>query len=236
VDAPLPKAIFLDLDDTIVDDSSSVDTGWTLACQEAGSELQIDPFRLKETIFVVRDWYWSDADRHREGRQNLRAAGTWIVDEALRRLGIEAPGLGAAIANRYRDFREEGIDLLPGALNALASFRQAGIRLALLTNGSSAGQRAKIDRFDLARHFDHISIEGEAGFGKPDERVYYQALSALGCRPEETWMVGDNLDWDVLAPMKLGLKGIWLDRFQSGLPADSAYKPDRIILRLDELP
>ena len=42
-------------------------------------------------------------------------------------------------------------------------------------------QRGKIDRFDLARRFDHIQIEGEHGFGKPEERAYTGTLCrALG--------------------------------------------------------
>jgi putative hydrolase of the HAD superfamily len=231
------KAILLDLDDTIIDDSSNVETGWTMACLEAAAEAPgLDAESLLANIFTVRDWYWSNAERARQGRHDLRAASTWIVEEALRQLGLEAVGLGATIANRYRDLREEGIALLPGTLEAIERFKGSGIALALLTNGSAAGQRAKLERFDLAKHFDYVCIEGEFGCGKPDERVYCAALSALGCRPDEAWMVGDNIEWDVAAPMRLGLTGIWFDRFQTGLPQNSSCVPERIVVRLDELP
>ena len=110
-----------------------------------------------------------------------------------------------------------------------------GVLLALLTNGSAAGQRAKIDRFDLARHFDCICVEGELGWGKPDERVYVQALKSLAVEPERVWMVGDNLEWDVAAPMKLGITGIWNDRFKTGLPDGQPHIPSRIIRCLSEL-
>ncbi|MPZ48703.1 MAG: HAD-IA family hydrolase [Dehalococcoidia bacterium] len=230
-----PRALLLDLDDTIIDDTSSVATGWTAVCQEAATEAPgLDPALLKATIYQVRDWYWADPERARIGRHDLRAASAWIVDEALRRNGINAPRLGATIANRYRDLRDQDVTLLPGAIDAIERFKSAGIRLALLTNGGAAGQRAKLDRFDLARHFDYVCIEGEFGCGKPDERVYRAALMALGCAPSDAWMAGDNLEWDVFAPMKLGVKGIWLDRLQKGLPPGSA-KPDRIILSLSEL-
>ena len=49
------------------------------------------------------------------------------------------------------------------------------------------------------------------------------------------WMVGDNLEWDVAAPMRHGLTGIWLDRAERGLPPTAQVRPDRIILSLDEL-
>ncbi len=87
-----------------------------------------------------------------------------------------------------------------------------------MTNGGSEGQRAKIERFALAAHFDYIGIEGEVGCGKPDRGAYDAALRSLGASPEDTWMVGDNLDWDVAGAQAAGIYGIWLDKDGTGLP------------------
>jgi len=113
--------------------------------------------------------------------------------------------------------------------------RASGCRLALLTNGSAQMQRSKIDRFALAGHFDTILIEGEVGFGKPDPRVYQRALELLGVAPGDTWMVGDNLEWDVAEPQRQGIYGIWIDVRGSGLPQGHPVRPDRIIRKLSEL-
>ena len=86
-----------------------------------------------------------------------------------------------------------------------------GVKLALITNGSAEGQRGKVVRFELERFFGCIVIEGEFGVGKPDERVYKHALAALATDPEDAWMVGDNLEWEVAVPQRLGLRGIWVD-------------------------
>jgi putative hydrolase of the HAD superfamily len=48
-------------------------------------------------------------------------------------------------------------------------------------------------------------------------------------------MVGDNLEWDVGGPQKLGIVGIWIDAKGQGVPAASAVRPDRIIRSLSEL-
>ena len=110
-----------------------------------------------------------------------------------------------------------------------------GTRLGLVTNGAAALQRAKILRFDLAHRFDHIQIEGEHGFGKPEERAYRHALRALDVEARETWMVGDNLEWEVVAPQRLGIYAIWFDPAGKGLPEGSSVRPDRIVGRLSEL-
>jgi len=83
--------------------------------------------------------------------------------------------------------------------------------------------------------FDHILIEGELGFGKPDRRVYETAMEALGSRPGETWCVGDNLEWEVVAPQRLGITGIWHDWRGRGLPTGTTVRPDRIIRSLPDL-
>jgi len=103
---------------------------------------------------------------------DLEAARREIVAHAFSRLGIDAPDLANEIADAYSRERDEGIYLLPGAVEALRHFRQRGIRLALVTNGSAAPQRRKIERFGLAPFFDFIVIEGEFGTSKPDEHVY----------------------------------------------------------------
>jgi len=51
----------------------------------------------------------------------------------------------------------------------------------------------------------------------------------------DCWIVGDDLEWEVAAPQRLGLHAIWHDAWGRGLPAGSAVVPDRIIRGLGEL-
>lgn len=109
------------------------------------------------------------------------------------------------------------------------------MKLALITNGDGPGQRAKVVRFALTERFDHIQIEGEHGVGKPEPQAYLDAMQTLGVEPQDTWMVGDNLDWEVVAPQRLGIYTIWYDPYRDGIPDGHAAKPDRIIHELGAL-
>jgi putative hydrolase of the HAD superfamily len=232
----LPEAIIFDLDDTIVDDSGCVAACWELACAEGVARLDgIQPSVLMEAIERERDWYWSDAARHREGRLDLRAASSRIVVQALESLGFPEPELGCLIANRYRDLREEAISLIPRAIETLEHFRSLRVRLGMATNGSAVGQRTKIERFKLAQYFDGIIVEEEFGVGKPHREVYEALFEALGAEPSKTWSVGDNLEWDVGAPQSHGAFGIWVDVGGGGLPASAVVQPERIIRSIAEL-
>jgi putative hydrolase of the HAD superfamily len=228
-----PRALLLDLDDTILDDSSLVHDSWRVACATyAGRLAPLDAATVVEAIRKTSKWFWDDPDRHREGRLQLEAARREVVRLALADLGIADPDLAGCIGDAYSHRRDIGIEPLPDAIETVRWLRDSGRRLALLTNGAAVVQRRKIARFELADLFDEILVEGELGFGKPDERVYRRALSALAVKPSDAWMVGDNLEWDVAPPQRLGMCGVWIDVRGAGLPDPSAVTPNHIVRSL----
>lgn len=228
--------MLLDLDDTILDDSGNVSSCWLKACIDFRTRLEpFEPEMVFDAIERTRQWYWSDADRHRVGRLDLAAARREVVQLALQDLGIADEDLAAAIGDRYHLLRDHGLTPVEDAIATVEWLREQRCLLALLTNGSAAMQRDKISRFDLARLFEEILIEGEVGFGKPDPRIYVLALDRLGVEPTDAWMVGDNLEWDVSAPKRHGIAGIWIDLVGRGLPSGQPIAPDRIIRRLSDL-
>jgi len=232
----LPRAILFDLDDTILAYTAKVDSCWRTVCNRFAVEVPgLAADRLLAEIDRVRDWYWSDPGRHRLGRLDLERARQELVGIALQALGVDRPDLACRIVQDFSALRDETLRLFPGALETLRCLRRRGVRLALVTNGSGAAQRSKIDRFGLAPLFDAIVIEGELGAGKPDERIYLYACEQLGVAPAEAWMIGDRLDWDVAGPQQLGILGIWVDNAGQGLPPSSPVQPDRIIRSLAEL-
>ena len=232
----LPRAVLLDLDDTILDDSGGVISCWRAACHAHRSRMNgLDPEVVFDAVDRMRDWYWSDPERHREGRLELAWARGEVVRLALAEIGVDDEELARRIGDSYHALRDDAIKPFDDAVSTVQWLRAQGCRLALLTNGGSKGQRLKIDRFDLARLFDAILIEGEVGFGKPDPRIYSQALAALDVPAANAWMVGDNLEWDVAGPQREGITGIWIDARRTGVPHGHAVRPDRIINRLADL-
>ena len=232
----LPEAIIFDLDDTILDDSGSTEACWQDVCRQGAARLDgTDPAMLMAAIARQRNWFWGDPARHREGRMNLRAASRRIVEQALVDLGFDRPEVAREIAEGYRDLREERLCLVPEAMETLERLRTEGVRLGMITNGSAAGQRGKIERFDLTPYFESILVEGEFGLGKPHREVYEAVLGELACDGANTWSVGDNLEWDVGAPQALGVYGIWVDVAGTDLPEGSVVKPDRTVRSIREL-
>lgn len=231
----LPRAILLDLDDTILDDSGRNDESWADACLFAQESCpDIDPEAVQQAIREHAKWWWADVERNRRGRLDLYPATREIVCGVFEKLGHDQ-AVGIALADRYRDLRTERERVHEGAIETLDWLREKGVLLGLMTNGGAQPQRAKVERFGLAPYFHHIVIEGEFGCGKPDPRVFRSLLDALAVAPNQTWAVGDNLHADVFGAMEHGITGIWLDRHGSGVPEDAARQPDRILRALSDL-
>ncbi|MCY3623332.1 MAG: HAD-IA family hydrolase [Gammaproteobacteria bacterium] len=232
-----PKAIILDLDDTILD-SGEADVSWRRICAEfAGNFDGVTPEGFFDALIDARDWFWDNDRQAREGRLDLLAARRTIFKRALSSLGVASPepALVDAMARRYTGLREEAVTPFRGALAALERLRGSGVRLALLTNGSTETQWGKIRRFGLTGFFDHIQVEGDLGFGKPDARAFRYALAALDVESDEAWMVGDNLLADIEGAQRAGIFAVWIDAHGSGLDTRDGVAPDRVVKSLDEL-
>lgn len=233
----LPKAIILDLDETILD-SGDPDVAWLAVCREMAANVQrVTAEGLFTAVIDARDWFWDNNRRAREGRLDLLEARRTIFREAFSKLGVRdvAPREIDSMAKRYTLLRDEAVTPFPLALVALRQLRSAGVKLALLTNGSAEKQRDKIERFELGAFFDHVQIEGELGIGKPDPRAFETVLGALGVASADAWMVGDNLLSDIEGAQRAGMHAIWIDSHGNGLPTDAGVIPDRVISSLTEL-
>jgi putative hydrolase of the HAD superfamily len=231
--------MLIDMDDTILSAYGKPDAAWLAVAQEFAAELgPLTPTETAAAIAVAGRQFWENAEA--KWRLKLNEARHIVVANGFATLAASGrPAMDRdfciRMADRFGAYREENMQMFPGAHDAIDALKARGVKLALVTNGAGETQRAKIVRFALEHRFDHIQIEGEHGFGKPEERAYLHAMDTLGVTAGDTWMVGDNLEWEVVTPQRLGIFAIWMDAHGQGLPEGSTIKPDRIIRSLTEL-
>jgi putative hydrolase of the HAD superfamily len=235
----LPKAVLFDLDDTLIRAYAQPAEAWTRLLHVFTTDLEAADAAAIERVRVAvmdasRD-FWTDQTTAARWRLDIPQARRLAVRQGLAGLGKSDEALADRIADAFTEMRRNEYRLYPDAHATVDALRDAGVKLALVTNGSSDMQRYKIERFDLGHRFHHIQIEGEFGQGKPELAVYRHALQQLGCEACEAWMVGDNYEWEVVAPQKLGMCGIWYDPHDAGVPAHATAQPTRVIKRLGEL-
>lgn len=115
-----------------------------------------------------------------------------------------------------------------GALVALAG---TTLELAVLTNGSTQQQNAKLEAVALGGRVGRVFTAEELGVAKPDPSAYLSVCRSLGADPSGVLHVGDLYDLDVIAPRAAGLQAVHLDRFGTGPREEPAR-----IASLDQLP
>ena len=232
-----PKAILFDLDDTLLAFTPASVKAWRKCCDDFVLDNGVDftGSELLDSINNVRKWYWSDPERNKKGRENMKNARREVFTYALERFGFSDTEKINCTADSYTRLQEELWSLFEGTEEALINLKKAGIRLAVVTNGTAEVQRGKLRRFNIYDYFEYVVIDSEVGASKPDRVIFDYALNKLQLDSSEVWMIGDNLNWDVKGAQDCGIFAVWHDYEGRGLPQDTEIKPDLIINSICEL-
>jgi putative hydrolase of the HAD superfamily len=233
------KAIFFDLDDTLLWDQKSVKEAFFATCRLAEERFGIDASQLEEAVRqTARNLYssyetyeftqmiginpfeglWGDFLDEQEDLKKLKNIVPSYRREAwalgLKKLGIDDPDLAAELGERFPQERRKAPFVYEETFEVLDELKD-NYQLILITNGSPNLQNSKLALTpELIPYFDHIVISGDFGKGKPDPSIFEHALSRLSLQKEEVMMVGDNLMTDILGANRAGIKSVWINRHQ----------------------
>ena len=126
------------------------------------------------------------------------------------------------------------LDCYPEVKQVLGTLKKAGLRLAILSNGSPQMLQAGAASAGIDQLLDaNLSVESVAIF-KPDPKVYQLAVDQLAVAPEQISFQSSNA-WDAAGAASFGFKVAWVNRFgqrRERLPAT----PHAELKTLTELP
>ncbi|MBD5803795.1 (S)-2-haloacid dehalogenase 4A [Azoarcus sp. Aa7] len=151
------------------------------------------------------------------------------LDFALATLKLNRPGLRSRLMALYLE-----LDCYPEVPQVLDALKAAGLRLAILSNGSMPMLSAVVRRNSLEDVFDAVLSVEEVRTFKPHPSVYQLAPSRLELEPEHICFLSSNA-WDAFSAKAFGFRVLWCNRFgqqPEGIPA----LPDAQIETLAALP
>jgi putative hydrolase of the HAD superfamily len=99
----------------------------------------------------------------------------------------------------------------PDAAPALAGLREAGMRIAVVSNWDCSLSDV-LAEVGLGGAADAVVVSAEVGAAKPDPRIFEVALERLRRGPEEALMVGDSLETDITGARAAGIRAVLLNR------------------------
>lgn len=231
------KAIFFDLDDTLLWDEKSISEAFKATCNKVVDKYNVNPKQLEEEVRAAatrlyptfESWdfvsdvgigtfegMWGDFLDEGENFETLRNVvpkyrkQAWF--EGLQALDIEDETLAEELAVIFPEERKKHVYLYEETLEVLDALK-GKYKLLMLTNGSPHLQKTKLSLSpELAPYFDHIVISGDFGHGKPNTELFNYALSLLeDIEKNEIVMIGDNPMTDILGASKFGVDSIWIN-------------------------
>jgi len=215
------KAVLFDLDGTLVEQEHAA----ARAVVEWAAQYGVTGPGVAERWAEVSDRHYRRYQRRELSFDEQRRAR---VREFLGPHGddVEIDAIFDGYLWRY----EAGWQLFDDAIPAVRRARAAGLRVVVFTNGNSAHQQQKLDRFGLTAEIDRFISSEDLPAGKPDPRAFRQALTIVGVEPDQALMVGDSLTNDIEGALAVGMGAVLVAR--SGQHADVGV---RRIASLDEL-
>ena len=196
--------VFFDLDHTLWDFDYNSACVFEQIFEERGIPISVNEFiKVYAPINVA---YWKQFEKGEIDKQNLRyrrLADTF--DKLLLKFSRDEID---TISNAYIAYLPLQKNLIEGAL-ATVSYMKTKYKLHIITNGFEEVQEQKLERSGLLSYFDTITNSDEAGVKKPDPYIFRLALSKAGARAEESVMIGDSLEADVMGAQRVGIQGVY---------------------------
>jgi len=223
-------AVIFDLDDTLVPERAFWDAAFEAVCGDVGlptGEVQAAVIRTAQTLWRATQWYphcdalglgapsWLFSDSLGAAPsiagllEYIPSMRRMVWNEALASLGVElehSEALERALMTQVGRHHAAYDDVLP-TLSQLGAHR-----LAVLTNGPSDLQRAKMRATGLDGRFEYVAISAEIGYGKPDPRAFEHVAASLGVDVRRCVMVGDSVRRDVVGAIAAGMRPVYLNR------------------------
>lgn len=163
-----------------------------------------------------------------------RHADFWQVtgdslDFALETLGLADAALRERLMNLFLT-----LEPFPEVRDMLARLKAAGMKTAILSNGSPRMLAPLVKAAALEDLLDAVISVEEAGVYKPHPKVYGLATARFGLEPAAIAFQSSNA-WDAYAASAFGMRVVWCNRYGQR-PERLPGKPDREVRTLAELP
>ena len=192
----MDKAVFFDIDDTLLDTSSFAALARQAAINtmvENGLPLKNDEaYKLLKEIIIEKG---SNYDKH----FNL------LTKTVCRKENNLLIALGMIT---YHNVKFALLSPFPRTTDILIYLKTKGYKLGVISNGLAIKQWEKLIRLNLHHFFDEIITSEEIGFEKPNKRIFEEALSKMNCKAEKSIMVGDKYEIDILGAIGAGMSAI----------------------------
>ncbi len=202
--------IFWDLDHTLWDFDKNSDLTFFKILNE--NTIKVDVSSFLKTYHPINRKYWELYRLNKVSKAHLRFHR---LSDTFKELCVEVSDiqinkLSIDYINHLSDFN----NLIPNAITVLENFH-SNYNMHIITNGFKEVQRKKLEKSGLSKYFTTITISEDVGFKKPSKEIFLQAVIKANAIIENSVMIGDNFNADIIGAKSVGMKAIYYNFHQT---------------------
>lgn len=195
--------IFFDLDHTLWDFDKNSGLAFNSIFEKNKIAIELEEFL--EIYSPINMDYWKRYRENRVSKQDLRygrlkdtfdVLKVNVTDEEIDQLSID-----------YIDHLPNHNHLLEGTVEIL-EYLHPKYKLHIITNGFKEVQHKKMESSGILKYFHTITTSEDVGVKKPDRLIFEAALKNASAKVEESIMIGDNFEADILGAHSFGMPAI----------------------------
>ena len=215
------KAIFFDLDDTLVDSRK--------AEKDASIEFKkyFQEFKNVDDNYYANLWHkvaTNQYERYSRGEVTYERQKIDRIKIFFSEFNIEKEEKEASeLFERYLKLYENNWKTFNDAKYVLKDLKTK-YKLGIITNGDEKQQTNKLKLTNLTDYFDTINISGEIGYSKPSKEIFEIACKRINEKPENCLMIGDNFKLDIQGAINSGLSAIWINRRNENFEFEAQFQ------------
>lgn len=199
------KAIFFDIDDTLLDFSAASQAAFYQSFQM----LDID----------VEDQYYPTFQNIDHALWQTQKLGKITVDDVINlrfqqlfiTLDIDADCVAMRDAFQYHLSLEATIEK---GVDEILDYLHPKYTLYTASNGILAMQKSRLQRANLSGYFHELFISSDIGYEKPDPRFFEKCLTRSQLFANEILFVGDSWAADIVGATNYGIDACWYPKNQ----------------------
>lgn len=222
--------LFFDLDHTLWDfEANSKATLKELHTALHLGERGVNDFDLFHKNYLQHnEKLW---ERYRKGyvkQEELRVKRMWL---SLLDFKIADDELAQEMSVRFLDMLPRRTILFPYTTEILEYLTHRRYILHLITNGFEKTQHNKLMYSGLRSFFKEVITSEGSGSLKPNKEIFEFAFLKCGANPDESIMIGDSVEVDILGAMNAGIDQVFVNH----LGIEPEIKPTYTVGSLKEL-
>lgn len=204
---PTIKHVFFDLDHTLWDFEKNSAISFQTIFKHHSLPFSVDEFLVNYVPINLKYWRRYRLDeitkeelRYHRLKEAFESVNYTATDQFINE-----------IADLYILKLGEQKHLFDGSLEVL-NYLKSNYQLHIITNGFHEVQSKKMYNSGISNYFKTTTTSEDIMLKKPHPKVFLHAMEKANALPQESTMIGDNLEADIFGALEVGMDAIYFGK------------------------